>query len=639
MENRKLRVGFISNSPLLKTGLARNIKCLLPILYKTNKYEIFMLNQSMGDNEPNFQRFPWNNEGAVKNFDQNRMNQDQNYQRIVSYGNLAVEDWVTRNKLDAVLAFDDVWGFLPEFYFKTDWYQNIKDNFLLSLTIDSEPIMPLAKEWAENCKNFYTWAQFAEKKLKQENADKFNHVKTLRGAISSEDFKPLSKNEKTNLRNQFNIKDDEKIILYLGRNQLRKIFSSHMEGLAKFKEKHKDKKVKLLFHTNFSEPGGWPINQIREELKLDKEDVLCTYFCRTCQEWNIQPYDGEDLDCKMCQSSKSRITAGITSTITEKDLNKIYNIADGSASIFTSGGQEYTNVESLLSGIPLACPNYSCGEDFVSSGLVKEIKGTNTREHNSGFKKFVPYIDSIVEFYEYICDLNEDDRIKLTECGREWAIKNFDENVISKQIEQFLDSCKLIDWIPYFDKKKELKNINAQIEDKQTDEEFVKHTYKEILSMNVDDNDSGYQHWMKFLSQNGDKRQLRNSFVTSCRNAAAQHNQKIQPISIETLLDKSDKSRVLLVLKESIGDLVILTSLLPEIKDKYPESSIYIGTDPKYFEIFEMNKYVKGLVPWSQNMDNEMQIVGFGQYKGHFNHYINIGVSTQRILNYLSVKY
>ena len=362
MENDKLNVGILSNCPLVKTGLARNVKATLPILYKTGKYNIFFLNQSMGDGEPNYSRFPWKNEGAVKNFDQNRFNQDQNYQRAVAYGNIAIEEWVIRNKIDVVLTWDDGWAYLPEYYYNKDWFNYMKDNFLIDITVDSEPILPLIKEWAQKCPNFYSWSGFAERLLKKENPELYKNVKTLRGAIDIEQFKPIPKNERTELRHKFGISDDEKIIIFLGRNQLRKnAFYANQEGLSVFKKKYPEKKMRLLFHTSFSESNGWPIDQIRQEVGLDKNDILSTYFCRNCQDWNIQPYEGEDLDCPHCSSQKSRITAGITSTITEKDLNKIYNIADGSCSIFTSGGQEYTNVESMLSGVPLASPNYSCG--------------------------------------------------------------------------------------------------------------------------------------------------------------------------------------------------------------------------------------------------------------------------------------
>ena len=135
------------------------------------------------------------------------------------------------------------------------------------------------------------------------------------------------------------------------------------------------------------------------------------------------------------------------------------------------------------------------------------------------------------------------------------------------------------------------------------------------------------------------KRQLREQMLQIFRQTAVSKNQEVQKISLEDLLDKNDKERVLLVLKESIGDCYIITSLLPEIKLKYPDASIYIATDPKYFEVFEMNECVKKTIPWSQELENELLMTGVGDRKPIFNNFHNIGLTTQRSLAYLSSKY
>lgn len=637
---RKLRIGFISNCPVGgKTGLGRNMKAITPPLYRTNKYEIFFLAQGMNDNDSNFQRLPFKCEGVFRNVDQNRFNQDEGYRRFVAYGNAAVEEFVLKNKLDCLVLSDDAWAFNNEAYLNTDWFKHMASNILPVITADSEPLLPQIIEWAEKCPNMRFWSKFAERILKKKDPEKFKHCDVIYGGLNINEFYPIKREERLQLRKNFNIKDDEKVIIYLGRNQLRKIFGSHLEGLALFKKKYPEKKLKLLFHTFFGEPGGWPLNLIREQNGLAKEDLLATYFCRNCQDWNVQPYEGEELDCPHCNAKRTRITAGVGSTIDETDLNKIYNICDGSASIFTSGSFEFTNPESMLAGIPLAVPKYACGEDFIASDVVYEIKGTYTFEHATGFKKFVPDIESVCEFFNYIYDLPENIRKEISEKGRKWAIEQFDANKIAKQYEKFFDSCQPIEWDSFIEKKKELKNINAQVEDKSTDDEFVMECYSKILNMTPPPEDEGRKHWNKFLSQPRDKNQLKQEMINCFRSAGFQHNAKVQPNTIENLLNKEDKSRVLLALKESLGDAYILTSLLPEIKKKYPESSIYIGCDPKYFEVFENNEYIESCLPWTPEMDSELIITGQGTNKGLFNYYHNVGIGTQKLLNYLNSKY
>jgi glycosyltransferase involved in cell wall biosynthesis len=643
-EKRKLRIGFVSNCPAGgKTGLARNMKAILPPLYNSDKYEIFFLAQgTLYDNDPSFQKLPFKCEGVLKNVDQNRFQQDPGYQRAVAYGNTAIQDFVLNNKLDCLVLSDDIWAFDNGAYLNTDWFNNMKGNVLPVITADSEPLLPQIVEWAEKVPNMKFWTSFAPRVLKDKDKDKFKHCDIIYGALKTEDFRPLPKFEKQALRKKFGIADDEKIIIYLGRNQLRKIFGSHIEGLAKFKKRNPDKKLRLLFHCSWSEQMGWPINQIREQNGLKPEDILTTYYCRHCGDWNVQPFQGEELNCPVCKKEKTRVTAGVGSTIDEQDLNKIYNLADGSASIFTSGAFEFTNAESMLAGIPLACPNYVCGEDFIDSGHVYQIRGTYTFEHNTGFKKFVPDIGSVCDFFEYIYNLPEQKRLEVTTKARKWAIDNFDAKNVVKKYEEFFDKCSPIDWEVYHNKKKEQKNVNAQVEDKSNDDDFILECYTKILNNpDVKSNDSGgFNHWQKFLAQPRDKGQLKNEMVNVFRNAAAQHNQKAQPpTTLESVLDKEDKERVLLVLKESLGDEYIITALLPEIKNKYPLASIYIACDPKYNEVFELNPYVKKCIPWNQELENEMAMTGAGGNKGSFNYFHNIGLTTQRSLNYLSSKY
>jgi glycosyltransferase involved in cell wall biosynthesis len=641
-ENRKLRVGIVSNCPVGgKTGLARNMKEITKLLHKTGKYELFFLAQQMSDNDPNFQKLPFKCEGVFKDFNQEQFQKDPGYQRAVCYGNMAVKGFVENNRLDCLICSDDIWGFQNSHYLDTEWFKHIKKNFLPIITADSEPLLPQIVEWAEKCENMKFWSSFAERILKKKDPEKYKHCGVIYGAMNIEAFKPLPESERLQLRKKFNIKEDEKIIIYLGRNQLRKIFASHIEGLNRFKKKYPEKKVRLLFHCSWSEPGGWPLNQIREQNELNKEDILTTYYCRNCQDWNVQPYEGEDLNCPCCNGQRTRVTAGVGSTINEEDLNKIYNLADGSASIYTSGSFELTNAESMLAGVPLANPNYVCGEDFLSSGAVYEIKGTHTWEHATGFRKFVPDIDSVCEFFKYIYDLSNNEKQKIVRKGRKWAIDNFDAKNVVKKYEEFLDSRQPINWEPYFNKKIELKNVQAQIEDKQSDDEFILECYTKILlNPEVKINDSnGFNHWKNFLSQPKDKNQLKNEMVNVFRNAAVEHNQKVQPpITLDQLLIKNNKKHFLIVCPESAGDIFYVTSTLESFRESYPkeEWNIYFACKKEFIELLYLNPNVDKILEYHPMMESEINMTGMGGNPGIFNGYAHATILSQRQLSYLT---
>ena len=616
----KKRIGFITEPATFKTGYGRWAKAIIPNLFLTEKYEIFQLVQNFSEGHPELFRVPWVCSGVFRNFDNSRFHNDPNYQKFVAYGNTTVEEFVVKNKLDLVFHINDIWSSSEETYLKANWYKFIGNNFVNYTTLDSLPILPLAKKWAKNCYNFWVWSDFAEKAMKSE----FPNVKTLNAAVETSKFFPISHSEKILLRERFNISNDETIILYLGKNQLRKMFWANMEALAKYKKRYNNK-IRLLFHCCFAEKQtGWDIDAIRQELELKQDDILCTYFCNNCKNWKIAPYIGDGLNCPMCGAQKTYSTPNITSSIDEEDLNLIYNIADAASSIFTSGGAEYFNIESLLAGLILASTPYSCGEIYTRQSFVYPIKGLFTREHNTGFKKFVPQIESIISFFKYVSLLSPSVSKEIREKGRKWALETFDSNIITKEIENFIDSVPYINWDNYKpeEKRRNPNALNPQIED---DKLWVEELYKTILCDSPDE--KGVNDWLFALKAGHSKEDIYKFFITE-----ASKNTKQQ--TIDDYLDKNDKKRLLIVLKQSIGDNLLVTSLIKNIQKAYPEHSIYIGTEPKYFSIWE-HLHVK-MIPYVDQMEQELVMTGTGNHKGWFDIYINLGIFTQRQLNYLT---
>lgn len=660
MEQRKLRVGIVTSSILVKTGFSNNVRSLLPYLYRTDKYELFHLNQGVGDT-PEFQRFPWSNCGVFQNgtFDVGRFqSQDEGYKRHVSYGNLAIEKFIINNKLDVVIGIEDVWAFQQDSYFKSKWWTYLKDNFLLWTTADSLPILPDFKAWAENCPNIWFWSSFAEQALKEEdgeNAEKHNkenkepykqkyqHTTTVPGCLIAEEYKPILRYQREELRKQFNIDKDTTIFLQIGRNQLRKLFPFTIESFAKFKKRNPTAKAKLLFHTAWYE--GWPLERLRNEWKLEKDDILTTYFCRNCGKWEIKPYEGEFKDCKFCgikgqpphqhnPLGNGQKTAGVDSTITNKEMSKIYGICDASISAFTSGGLEFFNVESLLSGLPLLCSDYSCGTDFTSQDFVFSLDGTHTYEVGTAFQKHVPNLNTMIKFYEKICEMPEDKRKEIGKRGREWALKTFDVSVIGKKLEDWIDARKPIEWD--FKYTFEPKNPFANINDISDNREFIKHCYHEILKMNVKDDDSGLLYWEKFLSN---PQQNRQQMVDYMRNVAAGENQKnATQIDYGETLIKNGKKNLLIVLKESIGDIILSTSLFKSFRHNYDKNNwnIYYATLPQYKEIVEGLPEIDKVLDYQDFMESELHCTGMGKNKGYFDAYAHLGNAQQHKLNYLT---
>lgn len=637
MSGRKKRIGFISSSLIVQTGFSNNMRRLLPFLYQTDKYELFHLNQGVQVNHPEFERYPWANEGVMNPvlIDHARFNNpnEEAYRRFVSYGNLSVHDFVINNKLDVVFHVEDIWSSDLDNYTQSNWYKLIQKNFVQWSTADSLPILINFKKWAEKTPNMWFWSSFAEKALKEEDPIKYGHTSTVHGCIDINEYQPMLKAERDMLRQSFGIDPNTIIFIQLGRNQLRKLYPVTLESFAKFKKHNPNVNAKLLFHTSWSE--GWNLNQLMEDHGVNREDVLTTYFCQHCGKWEIKPFYGENLDCRFCGASKKQITAGITSSITNKDIAKIYGIADACVSPFTSGGLEYCNLESMLCELPLLCSDYSCGKDFTAQNFVYKLDGTFNYEIGTNFLKFNPNRNTFIKFFETISKMSYADRKKIGKKGRQWVSETFSVEKIGQKIIDFIDECDYIDWTGFDKNKVELKNPEAKIPNIESNSEWVKTLYKEILLMNVDDNDSGYKHWMNSLDKGMPRQEIENYF----RNIALNENKQKEaqkPIDFASILDNTGNPRLLIVAKESIGDLLYATSLLKSFKESYPNHDIYLATDPQYSDIFMGNQYIHKIIPYLPHMDSEITMIGQGSFKGYFDVYCNLFAPSQKFLNYLS---
>ena len=106
-------------------------------------------------------------------------------QRMEGYGLKLVDKAIKEFKPDVYIGMEDIWAFNS--YHTKPWWNKI--NTLIWTTLDSLPILPQAVEYAPKIKNYYVWASFAEKAMKEMG---YHNVKTLRGSLDTSKFFRLS---------------------------------------------------------------------------------------------------------------------------------------------------------------------------------------------------------------------------------------------------------------------------------------------------------------------------------------------------------------------------------------------------------------------------------------------------------------
>jgi glycosyltransferase involved in cell wall biosynthesis len=621
MQNKKT-VLIHSNFCKAFTGFGKNKKNILRYLYSTNKYNIVEAANGHQFNDPILKKTPWETYGTMPEPQKiQSMHPDQ--QRVAGYGGEVIDEIIEKVKPDVYIGIEDIWAFND--FHKKPWWNKI--NCMVWTTLDSLPILQQAIDYAPKIKNYYVWASFAEKAFKKMGYD---HIKTLRGSLETKNFFRFDDENRNKLREKNNIDKESFIIGFVFRNQLRKSVPNLLDGFKKFKYLNPESNAKLLLHTHWSE--GWNISEFIREKNIDPNDVLTTYFCGKCNSYEVRPFSGQEQPCNHCGSPKSVNTTNITYGVSEKQLNEVYNLMDVYCHPFTSGGQEIPIQEAKLTELITLVTDYSCGEDNCTpeSGGVS-LEWHEYREPGTQFIKASTDTDSIALEIEKIYKMPLNEKRELEQISRQWAIDNFSIEVIGKQLEDIIDAMPNIDYD--FSNNPLLMNENYKSVDGLSKNEFIIDLYKNILNEDIDQNSSGFKHWdAELTNKKIDPAGMINHFNSIAKQLNAQNSK----IEFSSLFSEEDEGRrIAVIIPQSESDVLLINSLMKNLKTQYPEHNIYIFTKEQYFQYIEDNPYIYKCLKYSDVLENVVLLEGAGDHKGFFEMAFHPHTTTQKSISYL----
>jgi hypothetical protein len=626
---RKKRVLFLTDYAGAFTGFGKQCKLLLTYLYKTGKYELLNAAQGIQTNEIFNKKFPWKTIGVLPNDPEkiNQINQDPNLARNAAYGALEINNIVKNFKPDVIFAINDTWGS----QFVTDFSFFKKIPTVCWNTFDSLPLLPDTIEKAPKIQYYWTWSDFARKELHKNN---FNHVKNQYPLVNTNNFYKLPDTKIAEIKNRFGIPQDSFIIGFVFRNQLRKLINTQIEAYGLFKKHNPEVKNTFLYtHTHYGE--GWDIHRLCQQYGVDPKEILCTYICKETGQYFIAPFHGQDIENPITKN-KTLVTANVQFGVTDEQLNEIYNIFSLYSHPATSGACELPCVEAALTEKIITTCEYSFGEDIIQNNKGSiPIKFTFYTEHGTQFLKSQPSAYELSKIFKKVYEMKPQNKYKMEQDSRKWALENYAIDVNGSKIDQFLDTCKILDDedFNFSDKTENIPNPEAVIENITDNKIWVKSLYKLILDREVTDHDEGLIHWLKKLEQNTPRNEIENYFRHVAKEDLAKNNNTFE---FEDLLDKSDKGRrILMVMPQSAGDVFWTTSLFESIKNLYPNYNLYYATKKEYMDILDGNEYIHKVIEYHPMMDNLLWSEGMGNHEGYFEITFLPYIGTQKVLNYL----
>ena len=618
----KKTVVFHSNHSRMFTGFGKNMKNVLRYLYKTGKYNLIEFANAKTKDAPELKTLPWKAVGTLPETGKlQTIASDQSKVRAAAYGLLEIDSLIKEYRPDFYIGIEDIWA-LSSLAEKKWW----NENCMIWTTLDSLPLYTDAIKIIPKVKHYYAWASFAGKEAERLGHPK-GSIKTLRGATETSSFFRLNDDQRLLLRKEFNL-SDEFIIGFVFRNQLRKSVPNLLQGFKIFKEKNPKVNAKLLLHTHWSE--GWDIQKLIKDNDLKNEDILTTYFCKKCKQFEVKPFQGQKIKCKFCGGADTVETTNITNGVSETQLNEVYNLMDVYCHPFTSGGQEIPVTEAKLTELITLVTNYSCGEDFCaeeSGGMPLTWKPYY--EPGTNFIKATTLPESIAEKLERVYKMSDAKKREIGKKARQFVIDNLSAEVIGKQLEQIIDNAPSLKW--NYDNEFKQRNANYEPPQIASDIEWLIDIYKNILLMDVTANDDGLKGWIGHL-QNG---KSRDEILDYFKKVALKENNENAKIEFSDLLGKDDKGRrILFVMPESAGDVFMSTSLLPSIKKLYPDHNIYFATKQEYLEILDFNPFIYKKIVFNQFMENLLTMEGHAGGEGYFDIAFLPHIGTQKIFDY-----
>lgn len=598
-----------SDFSLLKTGFAKNAKIILTHLYKTGKYDIVHYCCGLSEKHPDLPRTPWKSVGCLPASSEKiaQIEKDPTINKIAAYGAYYLDDVIEAEKPDVYIAIQDIWG--VDFAVNRKWFNKITS--AIWTTLDSLPILPTAIETAKKVKNYWVWSNFATKEL---NKMGYENVQTTHGALESKDFFRLSDSQRKALRKSNNINQEDFIIGFVFRNQLRKSVPNLLQGFKKFKETNPESNAKLLLHTHMEE--GWPILSLAKEQNIAKEDILVTHVCSNCKKFVVKPYEGQNKKCDLCGSENSLNSTSVSMGVDEAQLNEVYNLMDVYCHPFTSGGQEIPIQEAKLTELITLVTDYSCGAEMCEPEACSlPLEWSEYREFGSNFIKASTNPDSIADQLAKVYSMPEADKSKMGKEARKWVIDNFSIDVIGKKLEDFIDSSPKIEEkdYPTLEKCDPDAIVPSVTSPKvESDSAWIKLLYKLILKTEVDDDDEGLKYWLAEI-----KKEVPHSAIEKYfRQVALKDNAKKEDNKFKDILDKDDEGkRILFVIPNDPIDVFSCTALFKSITDSYENYNLYVATQPEFKSILEGNEYVHKIITYEEYHNNSQQI----EEKKYFN--------------------
>jgi hypothetical protein len=226
--------------------------------------------------------------------------------------------------------------------------------------------------------------------------------------------------------------------------------------------------------------------------------------------------------------------------------------------------------------------------------------------------------------------MSEEEKERYSLAAQESIRENFCVDKTVARLKEIILELGKTDWDFDFEGKEEDPNYvpDSGLEDKV----WLKDLYLGIFHKKFKDEDIEIREGLKIIEKDG--RQPVLDYLKTVAFSKLQERRN-KPQDITEFFDGEDEKRIAVVCPESAGDILIINSLIGNLKKKHPEYNIYFITKPEFFPMIEDHPDVHKMIPYSNGMDSLLLLEGQSGHKGYFSAAFLPHVGCQKFLNYI----
>lgn len=457
--NRKKRILFVTEATYLNTGYATYSKNILESLSKTGKYDVAEFSIYGTEEDVRRNTIKWKNYPNIPKAGSAKDSEIYNSNPSNQFGEWRFERVCLDFQPDVVLCIRDFW--MDAFVYKSPFRRIFK--WIWMPTVDGSP---QNEEWVDyfcNADAIITYSDWAYDVLKEQSGDSIKYAGTA-SPTASKHFYPM---DKSNIRKEFGIDQNAKIIGTVMRNQRRKLFPVLFKAFSEYLKSTGDKNTFLYCHTSYPD-NGWDLGNLLLENEISTR-VLFSYICSGCGMLEVSKFNDAVKCCDRCRHFKST-PSNVANGVPDSILAKVYNLFDLYVQCSNSEGFGVPQVEAAACGVPVACTQYSAMEDVIKKlhAIPISLDG-KYKELETGCDRAVPSVNSLVEIFRAFFSLPADKVYSIKKEIRQLFLENYSVEKSSSVWQDAIDSVGFADWSV----AKKMKVESPISHDSMTNSEFI----------------------------------------------------------------------------------------------------------------------------------------------------------------------